>query len=79
METAFPTTELCIFLPALNFCYILTQSPWKTSDFFTLADLFSNSPDLLRVSFLFEFLAGVHRGGLSGRALLGSTVFFVQL
>ena len=40
METAFPTIELRIFLPALNFCYILTQSPWKTSHFLTLADLY---------------------------------------
>ena len=35
--------------------------------------------DLLSVSSLFELLAGVLRGGLSGRVVLGSIVFLVQL
>ena len=35
--------------------------------------------DIFSVSSLFEFLAGVHRGGLSGRVVLESVVFLVQL
>ena len=47
--------------------------------FFPHSGRLDSLTDLLSGPSLFEFLTGVHRGGLSGRALFGYIVFLVQL